>query len=237
MFAINHAATALLVRRRFPGTPLVPLLLAVQLMELVWVALNLLGVERVATDPVVRSVADIHLVAMPYSHSVATMVGVAAVAWAILRYGLRRPVLAVAFAVGVLSHLLLDLVTHAPDIQIAPGLDRPRLGLGLYAALPLAAFGLELAYGFLCWRAARGGRALLATILLFNLANLSILSPAVPGPEALLAGHPKWIVGFIALQIAVTLWLVGRFAPPGPPEGSRSRRSAAAGEPVVAHPA
>lgn len=234
MFAINHAATALLVRRRFPRAPLVPLLVAVQLMEIAWVVLNVLGIERVETETAVHSVADIHLARMPYSHSVATMAGVAFLAWALLRFGFRRPTLAVAFAAGVLSHLVLDLVTHAPDIQLAPGLEWPKLGLGLYAALPLGALALELGYGFLCWRAARGGRALLVTIVLFNLANLSILSPSVPGPEGLLAGHPQWIVGFIALQIAVTLWLVGRLAPPASPDGARPRRAAASDDGLVA---
>jgi hypothetical protein len=228
VFAINHAATALLVRRGFSGSdrgasepgsgapallPMIPLLLSVQAMEVVWVVLNLVGVERVTTEPTVRSVADIHLDFMPYSHSVATMAGVALLAWGAVRFGLGRRALAAAVGVGVLSHLVLDLVTHAPDIVLAPGLAEPRLGLGLYSRLPLAAFVLELAYGFLCWRVARGGRALLAVILLFNLANLSILSPSVPGPEALLAGRPTWIVLFIAVQIVVTLALVGRFAP------------------------
>lgn len=46
MFAIDHAATALLVKRRFPSAPMVPLLLSVQAMDLAWVILNYLGVER-----------------------------------------------------------------------------------------------------------------------------------------------------------------------------------------------
>ena len=72
MFAIDHAATALLVKRRYPTVPIAPLLVAVQAMELAWVLLNYLGVERTTTGPVVRSVADIQLAYMPYSHSVAT---------------------------------------------------------------------------------------------------------------------------------------------------------------------
>ena len=34
MFAVDHAATALLLRRRYPSLPMVPLLIAVQAMEL-----------------------------------------------------------------------------------------------------------------------------------------------------------------------------------------------------------
>ena len=61
MFAADHAATALLVKRRFPSAPLAPLLVSVQAMEFAWVALNYLGVERTTTASTVRSVADIHL--------------------------------------------------------------------------------------------------------------------------------------------------------------------------------
>lgn len=41
-----------------------------------------------------------------------------------------------------------------------------------------------------------------------NLLNVSILSAAVPGPEALLGGHPFAAVTFVFVQIIITLWLV-----------------------------
>src|SRR5215470_15429260 len=75
MFAIDHAATALLLKRRYPSVSLTPLLLSVQAMELAWVGLNYLGIERTTTETAVRSVADIHLAYMPFSHSVATVAG------------------------------------------------------------------------------------------------------------------------------------------------------------------
>ena len=75
MFAVDHAATALVIKRRFPSVSLAPLLLSVQAMELAWVGLNYLGVERTTTETSVRSVADIHLAYMPFSHSVATAAG------------------------------------------------------------------------------------------------------------------------------------------------------------------
>jgi hypothetical protein len=46
MFAVDHAATALLVKRRYPSVPLAPILVSVQAMELAWVGLNYLGIER-----------------------------------------------------------------------------------------------------------------------------------------------------------------------------------------------
>lgn len=212
MFAIDHAATALLIKRRYPAVPITPILLAVQAMEFAWVALNYLGIEHTTTEPAVHSVADIHLAHIPYSHSVATPVLAALLAWLVLERGFGRAALGRAVGLGIVSHLVLDLATHAHDIVLWPGHASPALGLGLYGTAPLAAFVVELVFGIFCWWAYRGGRGLLAVILLGNLANLSLFSAAIPGPEQYLAGRPLLIVTFILVQIVVTLALVGTFA-------------------------
>ena len=209
MFAVDHAATALILKRRYPNVPIAPLLVAVQAMELAWVILNYLGIERTTTERVVRSVADIHLAWMPYSHSVATAIGAALLAWGVIELGLNQRDLGRAVGLGIASHLVLDLLTHAHDIVLWPGRVSPRLGLGLYDAAPLAAFMVELVYGIICWRIYRGGRGLLALVVLGNLANLSLLSASIPGPETFLAGRPLMLVTLIAVQIVVTLYLTG----------------------------
>jgi membrane-bound metal-dependent hydrolase YbcI (DUF457 family) len=209
MFAVDHAATALLIKRRYPSVTIAPLLVSVQAMELAWVLLNYLGIERTTTEATVRSVADIHLAFMPYSHSIATAVGSAFLAWLIIEKGFGRMALGRAVGLGIVSHLILDLATHAHDIVLWPGLATPKLGLGLYDAAPLAAFVIELIYGAVCWYVYRGGPGLFALIGIGNLANLSFLSPAVPGPEQYLAGRPHLAVTLIFVQIVVTLVLVG----------------------------
>ena len=235
MFAVDHAATALLLKRRYPSLPLTPLLLSVQAMEIAWVVLNFLGVERTSTETVVRSVADIHLAYMPYSHSVATGLGAAFLAWLVLEFGAHRPLLGRAVGLGIASHLVLDLLTHAPDIVLWPGHLAPRLGVGLYDAAPAAAFLVELAYGVVCWSVYRGGRGLLALVVLGNFANLSLLSTTIPGPEGFLAGRPLMVVSLVAMQIVVTLMLTGLLArrPAGSPLPS-SRRSAGTAHTSVA---
>ena len=50
MFAVDHSATALLIKRRFPSVSMTPLLVSVQAMELAWVALNYLGIEQTTTS-------------------------------------------------------------------------------------------------------------------------------------------------------------------------------------------
>ena len=214
MFAIDHAATALLVKRRYPSVPLAPLLISVQAMELAWVGFNYLGIERTTTEAEVRSVADIHLISMPYSHSVGTALAASLLAWLILEYGLNKPLLGRAVGLGIASHLVLDLATHARDIVLWPGVQEPKLGLGLYAVAPMLAFAIECAYGALCWFVYRGSWGLLTLICVGNLANLSILSPAIPGPEEYLANRPLTIVTFIFVQIVVTLVLTDLLARP-----------------------
>lgn len=223
MFAVDHAATALIIKRRYPAVGIAPILVAVQAMELAWVALNFLGIERTTTESTVRSVADIHLSYMPYSHSVGMALGVALLAWLTIELGFGRKALGRAVAIGIVSHLVLDLLTHGHDIILWPGLDSPKLGLGLYDAAPFAAFLVEMAYGIVCWRIYRGGAGLLAVVVLGNLANLSLLSAAIPGPEVFLAGRPLLVVALIFVQIVVTLFLVGTFANRSPSTLSNAR--------------
>jgi hypothetical protein len=110
---------------------------------------------------------------------------------------------------GILSHLVLDLISHNGDIPLAPVADAPKYGTYLYARLPAVAFALELGFGILCWWLFRGNRLLLAVIIAFNLANLSLFFAEVPGPEQMFAGRPLLLVAVILAQIIVTLALVG----------------------------
>jgi hypothetical protein len=209
MFAINHAATALVLKRQYPTVRMAFILLAVQAVELLWVALNLIGVETTTIDATVRSVQNIHLVHMPWSHSIATTLVFAVVAWALIRFALGKPKTAIAVALGMASHLLLDLVTHSPDIAIAPGFAMQKLGTGFYGSVPFLAFLLELGFGIACWRIYRGSRWLLLAIIGFNVANVSMFLPQLVGIEAALAGRPTTLTLVILAQIVITLATVG----------------------------
>ncbi len=210
MFAINHAATALVLKKKFPNTSMIWLLISVQFIELLWVALNYLGIEITTTDKIVRSVANIHLAHMPFSHSVVITLLFAAVAWLIIGKFMQRSTLGIAVAIGISSHIVLDLLTHSADIAIFPG-GSLKVGLGLYS-LPFVGFIAETVYGVWCWWVYKGSRLLLAIIVLFNLANFSFFTTSIIGPEFLLANHPLVIVSVIFVQIVVTLYLVGRLS-------------------------
>jgi hypothetical protein len=209
MFAINHAATALVIKRMYETVPMTWILISVQVMELLWVALNFIGLERTTTDTEVRYVGNIHLLKMPYSHSIVTMSGAAAMSWLVLSQVFGLQDIGAAFGLGIISHLVLDLITHDRDIPLAPFIKGPKFGLGLYARLPVLAFFVEIGYGLLCWTVYGGSWLLLATIILFNLANVSMFFRTVPGIERIMAGKPRLITSVIFLQILITLILVG----------------------------
>ncbi|MBL3529341.1 MAG: hypothetical protein JMN27_16990 [gamma proteobacterium endosymbiont of Lamellibrachia anaximandri] len=211
MFAINHAATALVIKKHYPEAPLSLLLISVQLMELLWVGFNFAGIEYSTTEATVTSVLDVHLAHIPYSHSILSTLVVASLAWLIIRKGFNKPVIAVATAIAIASHVLLDVLTHSQDIPLTPFTEINKVGLGLYA-VPLAAFVVETTYGILCWWIYRGSMSLLAIIVGFNLANITFFSAAIPGPEALLADNPVLLTTVVLVQIVLTLVLVNRFS-------------------------
>jgi len=212
MFAINHAATGLLIKKAFPDVPMPAILVSVQLIEILWVALNFLGLERTTTEDRVETVRDIHLKHMPFSHSVVSTVVLAIGAWLLMAVGFHALSIGAAMALGICSHLVLDLLSHARDIALAPFADRVKFGLGLYESKPALAFAFETVYGIVCWGVYGGGAALFWIILLFNIANASFFFKAIPGPENFLAHRPMWITALVALQIVITAVLVGWFS-------------------------
>lgn len=209
MFAINHAATALIIKKIFRDTPLFWILISVQFMEILWVILNYLGVEKTSTKDEVRYVGDIYLKHMPYSHSVSTMAGMALLAWFLIGVVFQLPAVGLAVGLGILSHLILDLITHDKDIALLPFAGSPKIGLGLYPRMPVQAFFLELGYGFLCWWIYGGGVPLLIAILLFNVANMPLFFASMPVLKQRLAHRPRLITTMILIQIVVTLVVVG----------------------------
>ena len=205
MYAITHAATALAIKRRWPGAGLWALLISVQAIELLWVAFVYTRIER----PTYTADA-VHLSFLPYSHSVTSTAIVAFGAWAYIRLAKHDGVLATAIAIGVLSHVVLDIVHHEPDIYLLPAAIGPRLGMNL-AGVPALDFLVELLFGVACWWMFRGGLALLVTIVLLNVMDLPLMFPK-PASVAMLAAHPAVLPTVILFQIVLTWTAVWYFA-------------------------
>jgi hypothetical protein len=214
MQAINHAATALILKRRFPSAPLFGLILATEAVEYLWVGLNVLGIEKTVIAEPMRSVADVHLVHMPFSHSIVTSALIAIlVGFVVLwRGGKAVSAISLALALAVFSHILLDLLVHAPDIAIAPFIDGGRYGSGLYANVPLPALALETLWGIFCWWLYRGSWALLGLIVALGITAIPLYSMAVNVGESVLGGQNIAFALIILVQMLATSGFVWLFA-------------------------
>ena len=205
MYAINHAATALLIKKNKPELPLWPLLISVQLVEILWIVFNYLGIEHYSI-----TAGKLHLDFLPYSHSIFSGLLLALLSYEIIAQGFKNRPLAIAFAIGVLSHIAIDLIFHEHDIRLSPFADHPVWGLGIIR-FPLLNFILELLYGIGCWCYFGGNKKLLAAIIIFNVADLPSMfaSGDVLNP---LTSYRFILPTFILLQILLTWYFVWRYA-------------------------
>ena len=176
-----------------------------QLVELFWVIFNYLGIEHTRITP-----NAIHLDFLPYSHSVATGLLLAALAWGMGK-SVRRSGVGVAIALGILSHIALDIIHHEPDIALLPLAWGPRIGLNLQA-YPALDFVVELAFCVACWKIFDGSRGLLIGIVVFNVLDLPAMFPR-QSTFAPLVNHPMVLPTIILIQIVATwamVWWFGR---------------------------
>lgn len=201
---IGHFAVGFAAKRAMPTVSLGTLLVAALLADLVWPVLVLTGVERVVVSPGATVVTPLEFIHYPYSHSLLAMS-----AWALLfgaGYALmRRATVVTGLLLGatVLSHWLLDVLSHAPDLPLTIT-GSARLGLGLWNSLPgtaaveilMFAGGVWL-YGRSTLAIDRKGRLLLwglcAFLLVVYLGNL--LGPPPPSGQAVASvGLATWLL-------------------------------------------
>lgn len=157
---IGHFAPALVAatHRRAPSLPL--LFIGAQLVDWVFFGLLLTGAEKMRFAPGTSAMNPMDLYHMPYTHSLLGA-GLWGAAFAALIWLAHRDQMAamIGFTV-VLSHWLLDLLVHVPDLTWAGA--PPKLGFGLWnhpmVEMPLEA-GLTLAGLWLYARATGGMRA------------------------------------------------------------------------------
>lgn len=209
MFAINHAASALLFKNHLKDSvSFLWVLMAVQFIELIWVTLNLLGIEQITTESSVHYVGDIHLSYMPFSHSLLTSLIISIIALLVFGIWKRSWRIGLIMSTAFLAHIILDIITHSKDLPLSFS-NTNFMGLGLYSAFPLAGFILELAFGLFCWWYFKGNKMLFWIILLFNIANISMFLPEITGLEYFMANKPTLITIVILAQIIITLVLIG----------------------------
>ena len=174
---IGHFAPAFAARALTGEAPkLGTLFIAAQLVDWAFFLLVLGGVEHMRVTPGITQMNPLDLYHMPITHS---LLGTAlfAVGFALVIVLARRNAVAATWAaIVVLSHWLLDWISHQPDLTIAGSGEKYGLGLWNY---PAAAIAVELALvggAFWWWMKRTKGPVipplvLLAVMLLFQAIN------------------------------------------------------------------
>ena len=134
---IGHFGVALAAKKAAPRTSLGTLVFAAQFLDLLWPILLLLGIEHVEIAPGITRLSPFNFTDYPYSHSLLMVAVWAALAGGIYYVVCRDKTAAWIVAACVLSHWVLDLVVHRPDLPLAPG-GSVRVGFGLWNSLPAA---------------------------------------------------------------------------------------------------
>lgn len=213
---IGHFAVAFAARNAEPRGSLAAYVAAAQLPDLIWPGLVLAGVERVAIAPGDTRFTGLRFDSYPISHSLALDVVWGLLFAALVWRGTRSRRAAGLSACLVVSHWVLDFVSHRPDMPIIPG--GARYGLGLWNSVPgtLVTESLLLAVGVTMYvRATRAqdgiGRYGLTGLL--GLLVAAYLGAAFgPPPPSVAAVAVTGIVGG-GLLLAFSAWVDGHRRP------------------------
>ncbi len=145
---VGHYGVSFAANRGDRSIPLWVLFLAVQLLDVFWSLFVLAGIEKVRIVPGITASNPLDLYYMPYTHSL-----VAALLWSLAAYVAYRAIrafgashrTALLVALAVLSHWVLDLMVHRPDLPLYD--NAAKVGLGLWN-FPAPALLLEVAVLF-----------------------------------------------------------------------------------------
>jgi hypothetical protein len=172
--------------------PVAVLVAGAYLADLLWPVFLLAGIERVRIVPGLMRLSSLDFVAYPWSHSLVMLV-----AWGALAGGLYARIArdargGVVVSLAVVSHWVLDLIVHRPDLPIVPG--GARFGFGLWnvpaATIPLES--LVFVTGVILYLRATRARGLWGHVSFWSLtlafAGLYVAdlgAPPPPSPELL----------------------------------------------------
>lgn len=207
---IGHWAPALAAAAASKRAPkLGVLFVAAQLVDWAFFGLLLLGVEHMRFSPGISVMNPMDLYHMPITHSLLGSAGFAAVFAGLIWLGSKDPSAALIGGAVVLSHWLLDLLVHVPDLTLAG--SPPKLGLGLWNH-PLVEMPLELGitFGALWWyakvRNPAGLRVIALAMILLALQAVNWFGPVEPEVTA-----GTSLLAFFAYGLAtLAAWWMGK---------------------------
>ena len=208
---IGHFSIALAAAAHPRAPRLGVLIAASQLVDVGFFTLMLAGVERMRLVPGATAMNPMDLYFMPYTHSL-----LGAAVWAagfglLVGMVMRSRIGGVIAGAVVLSHWLLDFLTHRPDLGLFG--DSDKVGLGLWNH-PRIAMPLELALialGFLLHARTTRPRTAAGRWSLWAFAAVLLAMQAIdwfgPKPEQVDATLPLQALAAYGVAIALGLWV------------------------------
>ena len=200
---IGHTAVALAAKAGMPRVSLGWLLASAFALDLLWPVFLVLGIERVSVVPGATAFNALVFDAYPWSHSL-----LLACAWALCAAAVARALGMTMGGAGliaalVLSHWILDWVSHVPDLPLWPGRS-PLVGLGLWNSVfwTLLAEGAIYAAGIALYVRSTRARDRIGSIGLWSFLLVcaamwasSPWSPPPPSAQALAwVGFGSWLL-------------------------------------------
>ena len=179
---LGHLAAGMILKARVPEAPLSWLLFATVASDLVCGLLLMLGAESVIVH---GTLVFSHIEAdIRYSHSLLANLALSLIVGVISGRYLESTRAGVALGLAVLSHYVLDALSHRPDMPVVGFGASPDAILGTsLAAIPLAHYLVEFALSLLAWAMLdRTNYRLLATILVLMASYANTLFGFIPLP-------------------------------------------------------
>jgi membrane-bound metal-dependent hydrolase YbcI (DUF457 family) len=204
---IGHFAVGFAGKKAAPRASLAALLFAALFADVLWPVLVAFGAEHVRIAPGNTVYTPLEFVSYPWSHSLLMLIIWGALFAAFFR---RRPDgirTGLVIALLVVSHWILDWITHAPDMPLWPRSERYGLGLwnSVYVTMAveitLFVIGVGIYASTTRSRDKSGSIGFWAfVVFLFCFYLFDSLSPSVP-PSV----NAIWISALIASAV-VLLW-------------------------------
>jgi membrane-bound metal-dependent hydrolase YbcI (DUF457 family) len=138
---LGHYGAALIASRTAPRVSLGVLFAASQLVDLIWPIFLLAGVEHLRITQGANPFLHLVFEHYPWTHSLLMGIVWAIVAAAVYRAVTGKARGALVVGILVVSHWLLDWITHVPDLPLFPG--SPEYGLGVWRS-PALTFAIEV---------------------------------------------------------------------------------------------
>ena len=128
---IGHFGVGLAAKKIDNKPSLGTLFMASQFIDLLWPIFLILGFEQVKIDPGNTAFTPLDFIYYPFSHSFFGVL-IWSLLFGLIYYYIRKNIKS-SILVGflVMSHWILDLITHKPDLPLIPGSEL-KMGLGLW---------------------------------------------------------------------------------------------------------